>query len=99
MYLAPAAFAPGRGLLVNARGMDTRARLSQFGSHFGGPESHTHASRANHSCEMRHDGQNVRLKKTGIEQTKDPSETATKVAMGLGRCHARARKSMRSQFS
>jgi hypothetical protein len=39
------------------------ARLSQFGSQFAGPQSQTHALAANHSCEVRHDGQNVRLKK------------------------------------
>lgn len=43
------------------------ARLSQFGSHFAGPESQTHAFRANHSCGVRHDGQKVVLKKTGME--------------------------------
>jgi hypothetical protein len=43
------------------------ARLSQFGSQFAGPQSQTHALAANHSCKMRHDGQNVRLKKTGMD--------------------------------
>ena len=43
------------------------ARLSQFGSQFAGPQSHTHASRAYHSCEVRHDGQKVLLKKTGMQ--------------------------------
>ena len=42
-------------------------RLSQFGSHFVGPELQTHAFRANHSWGPRQIGQNVLLKKTGIE--------------------------------
>ena len=41
--------------------------LSQFGSQFAGPQSQTHAFAANHSCEVRHNGQTVLLKKTGIE--------------------------------
>lgn len=44
-----------------------RFRLSQFGSQFAGPESQTQASRANQSCEVRHERQKVLLKKTGIE--------------------------------
>ena len=40
----------------------------QFWSQVPKAESHTHASRANHSCEMRHDGQNDLLKKTGMER-------------------------------
>ena len=50
--------------------MDIRGcgyRLAQFGSQFAEPQSQTHALAANHSCKMRHDGQNVRLKKTGME--------------------------------
>ena len=42
-------------------------RLSQFGSQFAGPQSQTHALAANHSYEVRHNGQTVLLKKTGIE--------------------------------
>ena len=43
-------------------------RRVQFGSQIPESESQTHASRANHSCEVPHDGQNERLKKTGIER-------------------------------
>jgi hypothetical protein len=42
--------------------------LSQFGSQFAGPQSQTHALAANHSCVVRHNGQKVLLKKTGMER-------------------------------
>ena len=46
------------------------ARLSQFGSQFARPQSQTHALPANHSCEARHNGQKVLLKKTGMERNR-----------------------------
>ena len=67
MTFAPAASAPGAFYIAITACWTCRFRLSQFGSHFAGPESQTQASRANHSCEARHDGQYELLKKTGIE--------------------------------
>ena len=43
-------------------------RRVQLGSQIPESESQTHASRANHSCEVPHDGPNERLKKTGMER-------------------------------
>ena len=64
MTFAPAASAPGAFYIAVTACWPCRFRLSQFGSHFAGPESQTHAFRANHSCGPRQIGQNVLLKKT-----------------------------------
>ena len=58
------------------------ARLSQFGSQVPEIESQTHASRANHSCEVPHEGQNERLKKTGMERNL-PRSMCIPVVTGL----------------